>query len=606
MRSGAAAATFLIAMNRPRNFEQHLHDEDYRSLLETPVAGAAGLVCRHDGGLSLDGLWHYSPDQYDSCLRGRWYLGRDRAADGRPIPIDWDFEGWPTIEVPSVWNLARPELFYYEGPMVYTREFEWPPVAASTSIAEREILHFHGSAYETFVFLNGDFVGRHRGASTPFCLEITGRLQSGTNRLLLVVDNTRRRDQVPAPNTDWFNYGGIHRSVEILRLPQTFVRYWTARLGEEDGTIVVEVEVDGPRGGDAVFEIEELGVTASIPVRDGCGAARVQASPSLWSPSTPRLYDCRMRFGDDVVDDRIGFRRITVDGRRILCNGQDIFLRGVSMHEDHPVAGRARTADQIRADLRVAKELGCNYIRLAHYPHAEQTAGICDELGLLVWAEIPVYWSIDFSSAEASRDAGNQLSELIRRDANRASVAIWSVGNENADTDDRLSFMRRLAESARRLDGSRLVAAACLVDKVGNVIADRLAEHLDIIGINEYLGWYDPDFSKLPALMDNSRPDKPVIISEFGAGAVAGYRGRTDELFTEDMQAYVYEKQIEVISQVDYIRGMSPWILFDFRSPRRTNRHQAGYNRKGLVDADRVRRKAAFSVLQAFYRRFAP
>ena len=161
-----------------------------------------------------------------------------------------------------------------------------------------------------------------------------------------------------------------------------------------------------------------------------------------------------------------------------------------------------------------AKELGCNFMRLAHYPHNEEMAKLADELGLLLWEEIPVYWAIRFEREKTYEDAQNQLRELINRDWNRASVIIWSVGNENADTDERLKFMSALAECAHREDETRMVSAACLVNAAKNKIEDRLMEYLDIIGINEYCGWYTPDFAMLPALMENSQPDKPVIVTE--------------------------------------------------------------------------------------------
>ena len=250
---------------------------------------------------------------------------------------------------------------------------------------------------------------------------------------------------------------------------------------------------------------------------------------------------------------------------------------------------------------RAAKELGCNFMRVAHYPHHENMAKLADEAGMLLWEEIPVYWAIRFARKETYEDAENQLKELITRDYNRASVIVWSVGNENADTDERLMFMKSLAQCAHGMDSTRLVSAACLVDAEENRIADRLADYLDVIGINEYCGWYTPDFSKLPQLMKNSDPDKPVIITEFGAVALQGLHGSASDKGTEECQADVYEKQIAVLREIDYIRGMTPWILFDFRCPRRTSSIQNYYNRKGLLAEDMTYRKPAFYVLQRFY-----
>jgi beta-glucuronidase len=163
--------------------------------------------------------------------------------------------------------------------------------------------------------------------------------------------------------------------------------------------------------------------------------------------------------------------------------------------------------------------------------------------------------------------------------------------------------MSRLVEVARALDGTRPVSAACLVDHERLAIRDRLAELLDIIGVNEYYGWYDPDIGKLSRVLANSRPGKPVVVCEFGADARAGFHGRDDELFSEDMQARLYERQLATIGACPSVKGLSPWILYDFRSPRRINRHQEGFNRKGLIAADRVTTKKAFGVLRDYYKR---
>ena len=259
----------------------------------------------------------------------------------------------------------------------------------------------------------------------------------------------------------------------------------------------------------------------------------------------------------------------------------------------------------MRENVLIAKEMNCNFMRLAHYPHNESVARLADELGIMLWEELPVYWAIDFSNPATLNDAQNQLRELIFRDQNRASVIIWSVGNENPDTDERLAFMRSLVETAKSEDGTRPVTAACLFQRTPLRVADRLAEYLDIIGINEYFGWYEPDVEPLAVLFANSNPDKPVIVSEFGAAAPAGQHGTAADLFTEEHQAQVYRRQTAVLGAIPYVAGTCPWILYDFRSPKRLNRYQRGYNRKGLLDADKRRRKQAFFVMQAFYRQIA-
>ncbi len=347
--------------------------------------------------------------------------------------------------------------------------------------------------------------------------------------------------------------------------------------------------------------IGELGLRAEIPVRNGTGNISLAANPVFWWPQAPKLYDISIEYGNDKLTDRVGFREIKVMGTDILLNGKKLLLKGISTHEESVANGKSVTAEEIRENYRLAKEMHCNYMRLAHYPHSETAARIADEEGMLLWEEVPVYWAIEFENQAVYNDAENQLSELIIRDANRASVIIWSVGNENADTDARLAFMSSLAKTAKRLDSTRLVSAACLVDTDKLVIADRLAEYIDIIGINEYYGWYEPDFSRLIRIFENSKPSKPVIISEFGADARAGSRGTRDDIRTEDNQLFVFQRQIETLRKIPYIKGISPWILYDFRCPRRVHTEQAYYNLKGLLSADKSKKKLAFNAMKEFY-----
>jgi beta-glucuronidase len=558
----------------------------------------------------LSGDWSFGIDQYDHCLRTRWYEEVEFDGEGRQIPVDYTFDAWEKIPVPSCWNMFRDRYFIYEGTCVYTRTFEFEKPTPT-----RVFLKFGAAANEAKVFLNKQYLGVHTGGYTPFYFEV-GELLEEFNRLVVVVNNTRKRSGVPCENTDWFNYGGLYREVSLLSVPQTFIRDFFISL-TPDGTfknIRASVKTDtvptspqprkrgiGTVPETALLEIPELGVSHKIPVKNGLGEVTFEANPELWSPQSPKLYDVTVTYGGDILTERVGFREISVKGDTVYLNGKEVYLKGVSTHEESVKNGRAVTEAEVRENYALAKEMGCNYVRLAHYPHHEAAARIADEVGIMLWEEIPVYWAIEFGNPDTYKDAENQLTELILRDRNRASVIIWSVGNENADTDDRLAFMSALAEKARTLDPTRLISAACLVDFNKLIINDRLTDYLDIIGINEYYGWYEPDFSKLPKIFENSKPEKPVIISEFGADAKAGSGGSPDELYTEAGQKDVYEKQVAVLEGISYVKGLSPWILFDFRCPRRLHVSQNYYNIKGLLSADKKYKKPAFAVMQAFY-----
>ena len=424
-------------------------------------------------------------------------------------------------------------------------------------------------------------------------------MRPGENRLAIQVDNRRADDRVPMTHFDWFNHGGLYREVALLALPRVFIR--RAEFVLANGGIRASIRLSDAVDGFAMVEIPGLRIAASVAIRAGVGEISIDASPALWSPDSPILYDVVTRFEGDSVRDRIGFRDIRAEGERILLNGASIYLRGICVHEDDVLLGKTTSEADIRRRFADALALGCNFMRLAHYPHHERVAEIADELGVMLWAEIPVYWAIAFDDAATYADAENQLLELIERDANRASVIAWGVGNENADTDARYRFMAALAEAARGRDPSRLVAAACLINRERFEIQDRLAAHLDLIGLNEYFGWYEPDFGGLERLLANSRPGKPVIISEVGADALAGHHGEATALFTEECQAEIYRRQLEILETAPFIRGFVPWILYDYRSERRQTRFQRGWNRKGLIAEDKVTRKQAFAVLAAAY-----
>ena len=507
----------------------------------------------------LNWLLNFQIDQYDTCIRSKWYEESYKNDKGRYQPIDYSFDSWQTIRVPSCWNTEDERFYYYEGPAVYTRKFRY-----ENRGEQRVFIKFGAVNYEAKVFLNKKFVEMHRGGSTPFYLEVTGLLEE-MNRILVVADNTRKAEAVPAKNTDWFNYGGIYPDVEIIRLPETFIQDYSVGLVPGTGfqQIKAEIVVNGTQtDGEAMLEIAEFGIQQKLSLKNGKADVILNASPELWSPENPRLYEVKITYMADSVTEQIGFREIQTSGTKVFLNGKQIFLKGICAHEESVPNGKAVTDEEIRENFRLAKEMNCNFMRLAHYPHTEKAAQIADQMGIMLWEEIPVYWAIDFANPQTYENAEKPINGINSPGQEPASVIIWSVGNENADTDERLQFMSSLAVKAKQLDNSRLVSAACLVDHTKLMIADRLAAYLDIIGINEYYGWYAPDFNELIQLLDNSNPQKPVVITEFGADALKGARGTADDMGTEDCQLDIFRKQTETLGNIPYIQGTSPWILF--------------------------------------------
>jgi beta-glucuronidase len=474
-------------------------------------------------------------------------------------------------------------------------------------------LQFGAAAQRAIVWLNGRRLGDHEGGFTPFAFEVTGKLRLRGNSLVVRVDNTRRSDALPAVNTDWWNYGGLTRGVRLVETPRLFIREARLQLAKGDpGRLVGFVRVDGARAPTKVtIEIPEAHL-AEVVTTDagGWGTFAFPAKLELWSPEAPKLYEVTFSAaGGDRLRDRIGFRTLATQGTHVLVNGKQVFLRGVSLHEEAlGRGGRATTRADAEALLGLARELGCNFVRLAHYPHGEEMTRAADRLGLLVWSEIPVYWTIAWTDPGTLADARAQLAEEIARDANRASVILWSVGNETPVTEARTRFLRTLVADARAADPTRLLTAALEHHPAGahgERIDDPLGADLDVLGLNEYVGWYDGLPAKCDTLAWSAAYDKPIVVSEFGADAKAGLHGDALTRFSEEYQADLYRRQLAMLAKVPAVRGMSPWILVDFRSPRRPLPGvQDGWNRKGLVGNDGTK-KQAFGVLRDAYRDLA-
>jgi beta-glucuronidase len=525
-------------------------------------------------------------------------LNMDEEDALRSPHADLPFGAWQTVTVPGCWNEERPDLTNYEGCALYAREFDGPPSGP------QYILYVGAASYEAALWLNGTYLGRHEGGFTPFCVDVTPHLQA-RNVLAIVVDNRRERDRVPALQYDWFNYGGIFRSVRLVAVPSSHIRRTFVRLlpGTDFRRLRLDAETTAPEGERLTLLVPGLQVKEEATVDErGTVSLELTAEPRLWSPEDPYLYEVEVTLeSGDRLEDEIGFREVRVEGEKLLLNGQPLFLRGICAHEEFPGRGHAAGAEETRQMLETARELGCNFARLAHYPHHENAARLADRMGLLLWEEAPVYWSIEYADLAVLADARNQLRELILRDRNRASVVVWAVANETPDTAERLAFLSKMATDGRDLDPTRLISAALLPAS-----QDPLIAHLDVVGVNEYFGWYYGGVEGVEGLMVGlASHGKPIIVTEFGADCVAGLRGASDQIRTEESQADFYRRQFDSLLRYPSVVGTSPWVLYDFRSPTRQNRYQRGYNRKGLVGDDHRSRKLAFETVREVYQGLA-
>ncbi|MDE6486551.1 MAG: beta galactosidase jelly roll domain-containing protein [Muribaculaceae bacterium] len=584
------------------------------ALASSPDAGTRPLIqnAHARDALSLDGQWKIIVDPYENGYYDYRLnptdegYAQDRDYTDRTRLQEYEFETDRSLNVPGDWNTQMPELYYYEGTVWYRKRFNYTPEASC-----RQFLHFDGANYNTIVWLNGRRLGNHRGGFTGFTFEVTDLLNDGENSVVVKVDNKREPEGVPTVNSDWWNYGGITRSVNLLETPATFISDYTLHLADTpNGGLSGCITLDGDDKASREFTvtIPELKATVSgVTDADGHAEFSLKARPELWSPESPRLYDVTFAIDGDDVADRIGFRTIATDGTRLLLNGKEIFCRGISIHEEAPFTnGRAWNRDQAETLLDWAADLGCNFVRLAHYPHNEHMVRAAEERGMLVWSEIPVYWTIHWDDADTYANAERQLSDMIARDRNRCAVVVWSIANETPVSDARNRFLGSLADKARALDGTRLIGAAMEKREVSPgvmTVDDPLSDIIDLVSFNEYVGWYDGTNEKCDRVSWTFDVKKPVFISEFGGGARYGCHGDTTTLFTEENQEDLYRRHTAMLDRIPGLAGCTPWILKDFRSPRRQLRGiQDDFNRKGLV-SEQGQKKKAYYVLRDWYAR---
>jgi beta-glucuronidase len=564
--------------------------------------------------MSLDGQWRAIVDPYQSGYldyRYRPYadggMGANKKATAAGDLVEYDFDAAGQLAVPGDWNTQRADLMLYEGAVWYKKDFDY-----ARKPGHRQFVWFGAANYHAIVFLNGKKLGEHVGGFTPFQFEVTTLLRDKGNFLIVMVDDERHAEGVPTLMTDWWNYGGLTRSVKLVDVADTFVEDYSVQLEKgSQNRIAGWVRLNGARKQQPVtIRIPEAGITKGVtPDADGYAQFTIDARLSLWSPESPKLYEVSVETADERVADRIGFRSIQASGKTLLLNGHPLHLRGISVHAESPIhTGRLFSEADARTLLEWAKETGCNFVRLPHYPHDEAMTRLADQMGMLVWSEVPVYWTIAWENPETLRTAEQQVTEMISRDKNRSSVILWSVANETPLSDPRLKFLSTLAGLAHELDSTRLVTAALETHRIDAntiMVDDSLGQYLDVVSCNEYIGWYDGRPEKIDGTQWKVAFDKPFVLSEFGADAQAGRHGDSGERWTEEFQADVYRRQVAMFQRIPFLSGTIAWVLVDFRSPRRPLQGiQDYFNRKGLF-SDRGERKQAFYILRDYYRSLA-
>ena len=562
----------------------------------------------------LNGKWEYVLDPFRTEAMGNKQIYRNEVPRDKSDRVEYSFNPAQTLWVPGSWNTQKPELMYYESNIWYRRLFDKPDLDDSN---KRYFVYVGAANYIATVTFNGKRLGRHEGGFTPFCYEVTDLMKKEGNFLIIGVNGGRRADYIPAEVADWFNHGGITRDVLLVETPKAFVSNFylaldKATLNSKVRKINGRLLLDGETmPTDVRVQIPELKIDQNVAI-DADGDVEFTLDTKrlqLWSTENPKLYDVRIIAGNDTVNDLIGFRTIETKGKQILLNGKPIFLKGICLHDENPLRrNRANSIEDAELVIGWAKELGCNFLRLAHYPHQENLVRLADKEGILLWEELPLYWGIQWNNQRVLEKAKKQFEELINRDYNRASSIIWSIANETAVVIDRNKFLSSLADHVRSLDPTRLISAACKKDQERDghpdavyTYNDPLMEKLDIISLNEYLGWYGGSPAECQGKTFKMGLEKPVIVSEFGGGALQGFHGDKTTRWSEEFQAYLYEESIAMFDKIDGLSGMSPWILCDFMSPlRQLHQVQDGWNRKGLI-SEQGKKKQAFYVLKKYY-----
>lgn len=564
--------------------------------------------------ISLNGKWKYIMDPYETGKIGFMPLYKNTKPKDKTERVEYSFDSAQTLWVPGGWNAQKPELLYYEGTIWYRKSFDKDNITKD----KRYYIYFGAANYKSTVTFNGEILGKHEAGFTPFCYEITHLIKEKDNYLIVGVSNSRSKDQIPSKVTDWFNHGGITRDVKLLETTATFVSNYFLSL--DKSTINLKTKQINGRlvlTGESLqqkvsVKIPELNVNKEILV-DSAGIYDFTIAVKkleLWSPETPKLYKVSIETETEKINDKIGFRTIDTKDKQILLNGNPVFLKGISLHDENSLRrDRANSIEDAKLVLEWAKELGCNFVRLAHYPHQENIVRLADEMGIMLWEELPLYWGIDWDNPKVLQKAKNQYTELINRDYNRASSIIWSIANETSPEKARNEFLIAIAKHIKALDNTRLLSAACKKDQAVDghpdndyTIGDPIMEYLDIVSFNEYLGWYGGLPEECRKKTYTASTNKPVIVSEFGGGALQGFHGDKLTRWSEEYQEYLYIENLAMFNKIDGLAGMTPWILVDFMSPlRQLPDVQDGWNRKGLISEKGIKKKA-FYILQEYYK----
>ena len=585
-------------------------------------------VCRNV--LDISGIWKFKKDVKNTGEAEQWFNGLTDAEQ---------------IAVPGSWNDQHEGDHNYLGTAWYELETNVPEAWKNDNIYIRV-----GSAvYFSKMWINGIAVGQHEGGHLPFAFLISDKIKWGEkNRITIEVENELKPDRIPngnvqggsfsnfpASNYDFFPYAGLSRKVFLYSTPKkAVIKDITVQTDFEGSTgklsVLVEKEEATNKG---ILNIKGHGVDKDVPFTFRNNQVDVKTdipNVELWSPKNPALYEVTVYLGSkksplDVYTLETGVRTIKVTSTQVLLNGEPILLKGFGKHEDFPIYGRATTLPVMVKDYSLMKWVGANSFRTSHYPYSEEYYTMADKEGFLIIDETPAVGLVFFDGDEAIQKRHVQaefaLKEVISRDKNHPSVVAWSVANEPSIRDLAATFQGKISEAtqkevsegrktlsglmkkAKELDPTRITSFASVMGGPYDWLTD-----CDVIFLNRYYGWYtnvgyfDQARAYLNGELDKiyNQFKKPILLSEFGADAIAGSHGTEDEIFTEEYQKKLINMYLDVANSKEYIVGMHIWNFADFRTAQAIMRVD-GMNLKGVFTQNRRPKMAAHLLRERWF-----
>jgi beta-glucuronidase len=578
----------------------------------------------------LNGQWDFLAD-----LDPRYHVYNPRVPIPTMVRPDVNRRHWRKVTVPGVWQKYAQRYDIFEGVCIFSREFDAGEVSAQAAAR----LRFSGVNYLARVFVNGQEAGSHETGYTEFVIDVTGKLVSGRNHVAVIVDNRVAVTKWPAC-FGYFNYGGIHRDVvlEIIDSPSLDDVQIETSLTNGKWMLKARGLVRFAQSGHSVRACCAGRNTAGDVTAGAFDLELADCPIEAWSPQSPCLYELALELRDSqgvVLDERrvrCGFRTIKVIDGRICLNDRPVHLKGICHVFDSEETGLVMTRGQIDRDISMLKSLGCNAVR-THYPMDRAFYEACDEAGLMVWTEPPIYClhppddacGTEFTDAGHIQAAETMIDEMVAQLRNHPCAVIYGVGNEcNLKNAEAGPFFRGIISRIRKADPTRLVSYAALYGLVG-----ELAGLVDVLGVNSYWGWYDKcmggkglqpdgnvwqkssgvqrepiDLSRMREMIDKvlaGNSSTALLLTEFGADSVPGYLAAGRDLWSEDYHADLLAEVLSLAKEYPRIVGTFPFCFTDYRDPSKV---ASGYwdelNLKGVVDNRRMPKKAFYSLRECY------